>query len=554
MEARTLVAIEIASSKIKGAVATAEPDGSLRVIAVEELRPINIVRHGRVQNIREVSAAVNEIIRKLENNPAVYPRRVQSVALGTGGRSLCGIPASAYLQFPHDIEITDKTVERLKTEVAKDFAGNKDIDEIIPRNFYINNSSVQVSTAVGTLAHSLRGDFLMLTSDKTNRENIARIKFDTVGSGSVDYILRPLALADAVLDDDERQLGCVLVDFGAETTTVSVYKNGTLTFLRTLPMGSRLITMDLMSGLTLTEAAAEDFKLTLGSLGENTSDAANAAEVNNYVRARAGEIAANIVNQIEISGVGTENLGAGIVLVGGGARLPEFGSLLASQSHLNVRAGKLPEGVEFADRAKASTDNIDVVALLLAMEHRDLGDSLSTLPAAVKADVSVDLEPLDDELEDIPADIRTEPKADKRAESRPAARTARKAEPVPASIHVDDEEDFDSQEDDDEYLLMDDDNVAAARAKAREKARRERERREAREAERRRSRGIMPPDEGEDETDDTTTPDEPTTGGGRHPEGGTDRDHGFLDKFKEKLASFFASTGEPDMDDEDDDK
>lgn len=551
MEARTLVAIEIASSKIKGAVATAEPDGSLRVIAVEELRSINIVRHGRVQNIREVSAAVNEIIRKLENNPAVYPRRVQSVALGTGGRSLCGIPASAYLQFPHDIEITDKTVERLKTEVVKDFAGNKDIDEIIPRNFYINNSSVQVSTAVGTLAHSLRGDFLMLTSDKTNRENIARIKLDTVGSGSVDYILRPLALADAVLDDDERQLGCVLVDFGAETTTVSVYKNGTLSFLRTLPMGSRLITMDLMSGLTLTEAAAEDFKLTLGSLGENTSDAANAAEVNNYVRARAGEIAANIVNQIEISGVGTENLGAGIVLVGGGARLPEFGNLLASQSHLNVRAGKLPEGVEFADRTKASTDNIDVVALLLAMEHRDLGDSLSTLPAAVKADVSVDLEPLDDKLEDIPADVRTEPKADS-AEPRPAARPARKAEPVPASIHVDDGEDFDSQDDDDEYLLMDDDNVAAARAKAREKARRERERREAREAERRRSRGIMPPDETDDETDENTGIDDSAHGKDGHTEDGTDRDHGFLDKFKEKLASFFASTGESDMDDEDD--
>lgn len=73
MEARTVVAIEIASSKIKGGIAAVDPDGRICVLAVEEIQGTNNVRYGRVQNIREVEGMVNEIIRKLEKSPAVAP-------------------------------------------------------------------------------------------------------------------------------------------------------------------------------------------------------------------------------------------------------------------------------------------------------------------------------------------------------------------------------------------------------------------------------------------------------------------------------------------------
>ena len=80
MEPKTIVAIEIASSKIKGAAGIIGPDGNLNVLAVEEIAGLNNVRYGRVQNIREVSAAVNEIIRRLETSPNVRPRRVRALA------------------------------------------------------------------------------------------------------------------------------------------------------------------------------------------------------------------------------------------------------------------------------------------------------------------------------------------------------------------------------------------------------------------------------------------------------------------------------------------
>ena len=289
MEARTIVAIEISSSKLKGAVcAVAERPGSrvpeLTVLAVEEIRASNNVRHGRIQNVQEVSSGINEIIRKLENHPAVSPRKVQAVVLPLGGRSLCGIPVSATLHFPSEIEIVSDTIDRLKQEAIKDVISRKTIEAIVPRAFYVNN--VEVKNVVGTFGKQLRGDFLLIACSNENRRNLERIKFDTIRPANIHTRLRPIALADFVLGDSEKQLGCVLVDFGAETTTISIYHDGAMNYLSTLPMGSRLITRDLMAGLSLTEERAEDFKRTLGSaIPENEhglADQASAAEVNNF--------------------------------------------------------------------------------------------------------------------------------------------------------------------------------------------------------------------------------------------------------------------------------
>lgn len=388
MEARTVTAIEIASSKIKGAVASVDTTGRMTVLAVAEMRTDNSVRHGRVQNVRGVSAAVNEIVRRLEAAPEVAPRQIRTVTLSLGGRSLGGTPTSASIQFQKDLEITEQAIRRLRNEAEKDFSAAKTVEATIARKYYVNNA--EVDTPVGTVGSSLKGDFLMVTCAPENRHNLERLKFDRVASADVDYRIRALATADAVLTPDDRQLGCALLDFGAETTTVSVYKNGSLAFISTLPMGSRLITKDLMAGLTLTEAAAEDFKITLGNLTDDTSENPNAEEVNNYVRARAGEIAANMVNQIELSGVKLANLGAGLVLIGGGSKLPGFDSFLAAQTHLAVRKGALPAGVSFLDPAKATFDNIDIVSLLLAADPDMIGLTSPVVPEAVVPEVADD--------------------------------------------------------------------------------------------------------------------------------------------------------------------
>ena len=365
MEARTVVAIEIASSKIKGGIASVDSDGRVTVLAIEEIQGTNNVRYGRVQNIREVEGMVNEIIRKLQKSPAIAPATVSAIAIGFGGRSLEAVPVKAALKFPNDSEITDQHVERLKYEAMRDFTGEKEIVGTLPRVFSVNG--VSVPKAVGTYADSLKGEFMLVTCGRETMKNLHRLKIEGIPEDDIRYILRPTAVADLILTSDERELGCALVDFGAETTTVSVYKDGTMAFLCTIPMGSRLITLDLMTGLGITEDSAETYKLTLGTLADEPAQNANpnAEEVNGYVRARAGEIAANILNQIERSGMQADSLSK-IVLTGGGSKLPEFAAELGQQCKLPVRIAEMPGGILFRIAGRNNADNIDIVALLEA--------------------------------------------------------------------------------------------------------------------------------------------------------------------------------------------
>lgn len=368
MEPRSIVAIEISSSKIKGGVATVDASGVLTVLAVEEIKALNNVRYGRIQNVQEVSSGVNEIIRKLENNPAVAPNKVVGVVVPVGGRSLGSIPATGTLNFPGDMEILADTVNRLKQEAMKDVITPKAIEAVLPRTFYVNN--VAVAKPVGNYGQKFRGDFVLIAIAPETRRNLERVKFESITGDRIFHRLRATAVADLVLTDTERQLGCALVDFGAETVTVSVYKDGALCHLSTLPVGSRTITRDLMNGLSLTEERAEEFKTSIGNAalpetGGAASDA-TAVEVNNFVQARAGEIAANIVHQILQSGYKANELAAGIILTGGGARLRNFDNVLGAQSKMSVRAASIPPVVEFHSSFDRTGDNIDIVALLWA--------------------------------------------------------------------------------------------------------------------------------------------------------------------------------------------
>jgi cell division protein FtsA len=148
-----------------------------------------------------------------------------------------------------------------------------------------------------------------------------------------DLLVAPTALAKAVLTENEMRSGCALVDFGADTTTVLVYKNNILRYLSVLPLGGNNITHDITS-LQMEEEDAEKLKLQYGdALYEEeegtetpavcTSEDGRTLEVallNNIIGARAEEILANVWNQLQLSGY-EDKLFSGVVFTGGGANL-----------------------------------------------------------------------------------------------------------------------------------------------------------------------------------------------------------------------------------------
>lgn len=382
MDIRHIVALEIGSSKIKGLVASIGELGDISVIAIEETRVNNCVRYGKIQNVQEVSARVNEIIRKLENNPRISPRKVTDVFVSIGGRTLSTVTAQAQAKFPNAIEITAETIERLKREASFGLVTDKTMLEMVPRTFIVDNS--EVKNVVGTIGSHLRAVFSAIVISAVNKRNLELIKFDTAERHITrHYVLRPIAQADLVLSSSEMQLGCSLVDLGAETTTISIYKDDVLQHIVTLPIGSRNITRDLMSGMSMTEDRAEMAKADEGSA---TSEAGNAdiqdasrAEINNYIQARAGEIVANIMHQIDVAGFKPQDLPGGIVLIGGGAKLRNFTRLVEIQSKMPVRRGTIEGSLRLKGIDDHRYDNIDVLSTVKYAAVTSSIDCLETL-------------------------------------------------------------------------------------------------------------------------------------------------------------------------------
>jgi len=150
----------------------------------------------------------------------------------------------------------------------------------------------------------------------------------------VDGYVAPMVQAESVLTEDDRQQGCALVDYGADTTTVSVFKNGLLRYLRVIPLGSDLITRDLATLLKIETDQAEQLKCTYGlcnMIGNQDSDETitinerkvSLKEIGDIIEARNEEIIRNVCAQIKASEY-SEVLYAGIVLTGGGSQLRQL--------------------------------------------------------------------------------------------------------------------------------------------------------------------------------------------------------------------------------------
>ena len=130
MEQKYIVAIEIGSSKIKGAVGAVDETGALTVLNIEEEKLIDCVRYGCIQNVEEVSNRVSRIIRLLEENNSISPRKIKGVYVGMGGRSLSASSREIQRQLPDELEITERIIEQIKDEARATNISERDVVDV----------------------------------------------------------------------------------------------------------------------------------------------------------------------------------------------------------------------------------------------------------------------------------------------------------------------------------------------------------------------------------------------------------------------------------------
>ena len=384
MEEKTIIALEIGSSKIKGAVGTVDPtSGALSVKAVEEERISDIVRYGCIRNVVETAAAVRNVVSRLEQREA--PRKIERVYLSIGGRSLSSECVDIERRFATETEITKEIINDITEEAINRPLSDRIVIKALPRELRVDNAPTP--RPVGMYGQLITARLNLVSCRNQLFKNLTEVIEGRLGLQVVDMFVRPLAEADLVLMSDERRLGCMLVDLGSETTTVAIYKDGVLVHLAVLPMGSRNITRDITS-LNYLEERAEELKIAFGNAVPGAeqhslrpADSTDMTAVNNYISARASEILLNVAEQIKYAGLTPDKLPDGIILVGRGSRLAGLNTRLEQiLPGMKVRMGHPDNNVHILDGRIQSSDAVDVIAILSEAARTGAKECLSPQP------------------------------------------------------------------------------------------------------------------------------------------------------------------------------
>ena len=403
MKETYVAALEFGSSKITGAVGLYTEDKTLKILAIEQEESRDYIRYGIIQNPEEVAIRVNRILERLNGNSAVSPRKITGVFVGLSGRSMRSVASEVKLSYPEEIEFTGEILRQLRDDAtAISLENNQEVLATEARSYNIDG--LETTSPKGAMGKSISATYDIIIGRSELKRNIRRSLTERTGVTIRGMIVTPLATADIVLKDEEKRLGCMLVDFGAETTSVSIYKKGSLCYFATLPLGGRNITRDLTS-LSILEERAEEIKCESGKAIalENPSNlnlsGIKLSDISNLVVARAEEIVANVIEQIKYAGLKEKDLPGGIVCVGKGSQLNGLLELLERQSGLNARLGHLPAFIQATEPRAKRPEAIQTAAILYQGALSGKEDCLE-LPVRETAPIYEEPEDDDDMMEE----------------------------------------------------------------------------------------------------------------------------------------------------------
>lgn len=340
-----IVAIELGSSKMTGIAGQKNLDGSITVLATVEENSSSCIRKGVIYNIDKTCQCLTSIIKKLKN---LLKQDITQVYVGVGGRSIRSLKNVIVKDLPGASIISQDMINELMDINRNMTYPDQEILDAATQEYKIDNQ-YQIDP-VGIQCSHLEGIFLNILWRKNFYNNINTC-FENANISIAEMYLAPLAMADSVLTDSEKRAGCMLVDLGADTTTVSVYYKGILRHLSVIPLGGNNITKDLTC-LQLEDADAEKMKL---KYAKAYTDISNIDPTLNYsvdkdrtieskkfieiVEARVEEIVENAWFQVPVEF--SDKLMGGIILTGGGSNMPEIDKVFKTHTHIDkVRIAK----------------------------------------------------------------------------------------------------------------------------------------------------------------------------------------------------------------------
>ncbi len=340
-----IVAIELGSSKITGIAGKKNSDGSISVLHVVTEDSSSCIRKGVIYNIDKTGACLTNIINKFRTS---LKSEIAHIYVGVGGQSIRSVRNVIVKDLINETVITQEMVNELMDANRNMAYPEQEILDAATQEYKVDMQ--YVLDPVGIQGIRLEGNFLNILWRKSFYRKINQC-FENAGIAIGEMFLAPLAMADSVLTEAEKRGGCVLIDMGAETTTVSVYYKDILRHLAVIPLGGNNITKDIAS-LQMEESEAERMKLKYGSAYTENSDIDNnqrypidqeryvdSRQFIEIVEARLEEIIENA--WFQVPGEYVDKLLGGIILTGGCSNMKNIERAFRNYTHVEkIRIAK----------------------------------------------------------------------------------------------------------------------------------------------------------------------------------------------------------------------
>ncbi len=348
-EGKIIVGLDIGTTKVACIVGRKANNGKIEILGCGKTISTG-VRRGEVINIVETVNAIQKAVAQASEQSGV---EINCVSVGIAGQHIKSLQhRGVMMRDNHETEITEAELERLRHDTFKiNMMPGEEIIDIIRQDTYVDGELT--SNPVGMLGSKIEANFHVIIGRTSAAKNI--IKCIENAGLTMDYmILEPIASAQAVLDEEEKDAGVVLVDIGGGTTDIAIFKEKKIQHTAVIPFGGNIITEDICTGCSIIRHYAEEVKVKFGSAlaNENRDDEVvsipgikgrppkeiSFKSLAGIIQSRLEEIF-DLVN-FEIQKTKSSNrLIAGIVLTGGGARMKHIQQLAEFKTGMEVRIG-----------------------------------------------------------------------------------------------------------------------------------------------------------------------------------------------------------------------
>ena len=345
-----IVGLDIGTTKIAVIVGRKNEFGKIEILGHGKTPSIG-VRRGVVANIDNTVQSIKDAVAEASQKSGV---EIKYVNVGIAGQHIKSLQhRGSQMRKESDVEISQDDIDSLCNSMYNlNMTPGEEIIEVIPQDYSIDGDH-GIREPIGICGSSLEANFHIIVGQTAAAKNIYRC-VRRAGLEVVDLILEPIASAESVLSEDEKEAGVVLVDIGGGTSDIAIFHENVIRHTAVVPLGGNIITEDIKQGCSIVKKNAEELKVKFGSAlaVENREEEIvtipglpgrqpkeiSMKNLASIIQARMEEIVEYIYFEIKNSGY-EKKLYGGIVLTGGGALLKHIAQLVEFKTGMDTRIG-----------------------------------------------------------------------------------------------------------------------------------------------------------------------------------------------------------------------